>query len=202
MAAVTPLDMVRARRGGRSARVRDAVLAATREELMDGSYASLSHLAVARAAGVDPATVYRRWPTRARLAVDALIELAAEAVPVPDTGALRGDFEAFHLSLVGLLDDPRLVRLFKAFSAAMFDEDADVAEALEEFWRDRYDGATAMLERAEARGEIPSQRDPHGVLEQLVAPAYYRTLVTRRPLDRRLGERSLQAALTLARDGS
>src|SRR6516162_9222771 len=92
------LDGVRARTGGRSARVREAVLSAVREELMDGGYAALSHIVVARRAGVDPATVYRRWPTRSRLAVDAIIELAENAVPVPDTGRLASDLRMLHRS--------------------------------------------------------------------------------------------------------
>jgi AcrR family transcriptional regulator len=112
------LDSVKERRGGCSARVREGVLAATRQALLDGGYANVAHLAIARAAGVDPATVYRRWPSKARLAVDAVIEFAEAAVPVPDTGMLVADLERFHRSVVAVLTDPQLARLFQAFSAA------------------------------------------------------------------------------------
>ena len=73
------LDSVQDRPGGRSERVRSAVLTAAREELLEGGWDSFSHRAIAKRAGVDPATVYRRWPTRPRLAVDALLELAGRS---------------------------------------------------------------------------------------------------------------------------
>jgi AcrR family transcriptional regulator len=193
------LDTVRSRRGGRSARVRHAVLAAVIDELVERGYENLSHLAVARTAGVDPATVYRRWPTRARLAVDAIVELAAEAVPIRDTGTVRGDLTALHRSVSRLLRNPRLLRLFQAVSAAAFEHDPEVTDAVRAFWRQRFDGAVVILTRAAERGEIPPQSDPRAVIEQLVAPAYFRALVTKQPLDARLTETSVERALTLAR---
>ena len=89
------LDTVRERPGGRSARIREAVLEATLESLLNEGYASLSHRVVAKRAGVDPATVYRRWPTRPRLAVDALLDTAQATVPVPDTGDVAKDMRRF-----------------------------------------------------------------------------------------------------------
>jgi AcrR family transcriptional regulator len=192
------LDTVRSRRGGRSARVRHAVLTATIDELVECGYENLSHLAVARLAGVDPATVYRRWPTRARLAVDAIVELAAEAVPIPDTGTVRGDLTALHRAVSRVLRNPRLLRLFQAVSAAAFEHDPEVTDAVRGFWRQRFDGAVVILTRAVERGEIPPQSDPRAVIEQLVAPAYLRALVTKQPLDARLTETSVERALTLA----
>jgi AcrR family transcriptional regulator len=193
------LDSVKERRGGRSARVREAVLAATRQQLMDGGYANVAHLAVARQAKVDPATVYRRWPTRARLAIDAVIDIAADAVPVPDTGAVRTDLEQFHRAVTGVLADPRLLRLFQAVFAAAFEDDPELRDALSEFWRRRFDGATAMLHRAVQRGEIPPQRDPDRVIEQLVATAYFRALVTGNPVGDDFTRSSVELAMLLAR---
>jgi DNA-binding transcriptional regulator YbjK len=51
------------RTGGRSARVREAILAATFRELIDSGYAAMSVEAVAARAGVNKTTIYRRWPT-------------------------------------------------------------------------------------------------------------------------------------------
>jgi AcrR family transcriptional regulator len=193
------LDTVRSRRGGRSARVRHAVLTAAVDQLVECGYENLSHLAVARNAGVDPATIYRRWPTRARLAVDAIVELATEAVPILDTGSVRGDLTALHRAVSGVLRNRRLLRLFQAVSAAAFEHDPEVTDAVRTFWRQRFDGAVVILTRAVERGEIPPQSDPRGVIEQLVAPACFRALVTKQPLDSRLTETSVERALTLAR---
>jgi AcrR family transcriptional regulator len=171
------------------------VLSAVREELMDNGYAALSHITVARRAGVDPATVYRRWPSRSRLAVDAVIELAETAVPMPDTGQLERDLTTLHRSVTSLLADTRTLRLIQAFSAATVEHDPDVAEALRAFWRRRISAATIILERAADRGEIARQRNPSALIEQLVAPIYFRALVTRGPLDARLRERSVESVL-------
>jgi len=197
-APVASLDRVRARRGGRSARVREEVLAAALAELATGGFEGLSHLAVARRAGVDPATVYRRWPTRVRLALDAVSEHASAAVPIPDTGSLRGDMRAFHREVRALLGDPEARRIFRALAASSFDEDPDVGEASREFWRGRFERAAVMVDRAVKRGEIPPPEEPLWLIEQLVAPAYFRTLVSLEPLDESFGQRSVEQVLRLA----
>jgi len=198
MAAALPLDTVRERPGGRSARIRALVLEATREELVRGGYGTLSHRAVAHRAGVDPATVYRRWPTRPRLATDALLEIARNAVPVPDTGAVGTDLETFLDAVVAALADPRGLRLFRAVSAASAETEADLIETLHAFWDARFAGAEEMITRAVARGELPRGVDAHGVVEQLVSPAYFRALVTGERLDAEFTQRCVRQALAAA----
>ncbi|RYZ79197.1 MAG: TetR family transcriptional regulator, partial [Proteobacteria bacterium] len=64
---------------GRNARVRQSVVEAVLRILQEQGYGSLSHRSVAALAGVDSATVYRRWPTRPRLVADMLIDLNINA---------------------------------------------------------------------------------------------------------------------------
>lgn len=195
-----PLDTVRERPGGRSARIRILVLEAAREELVQGGYGGLSHRAVARRAQVDPATVYRRWPTRPRLATDALLEIAASAVPVPDSGRLATDLETFLDAVVAALADRRWLRLFHALSAASAEAEAevDLNEILRAFWEARFAGAEEMVARAVERGELPREVDGHAVVEQLVSPAYFRALVTGERLDAGFTRRCVRHALAVA----
>src|SRR6516225_6106093 len=79
----------RARRRG--AELEDAILRAAVEELIESGYAGLTMDRVARRAGTNKNTIYRRWPNRAALGIAAYRQLAAAAVPSPDTGELRGD---------------------------------------------------------------------------------------------------------------
>jgi len=174
----TVLDTVRERPGGRSARIRALVLEAVRAELLEGGYGALSHRTVAQRAGVDPATVYRRWPTRPRLASDALLEIAASAVPVPDTGRVATDLERLLDAVVEAVSDPRTLRLFHALSAASGEAEGDLSETLRAFWEARFTGAEQMIARAVERSELPESVDAHAVIEQLVSPAYFRALVT------------------------
>src|SRR5262245_64597066 len=83
----------RPRPGGRSARVRAAVLAATLELLAERGFERTELPEVARRAGVHATTVYRRWGAKVRLVGEALLERARPLTPTPDTGTLRSDLE-------------------------------------------------------------------------------------------------------------
>lgn len=81
--------------GGRSARVRAAVLAATLEAVSHNGADSLSIPDIARTAGVHETSIYRRWGSRENLVLDALLTYSQEQLPIPDTGSLREDLMAF-----------------------------------------------------------------------------------------------------------
>lgn len=193
-----PLDGVRERPGGRSARIRASVLEATRAELVSTGYAAFSYRAVAQRAGVDPATVYRRWPSRARLVTDALLALAGESVTVPDTGSIETDLRTHLERVLVALTDERWLRLYRAFSAASseLDEPHDSARA---FWKTRFEGARVVITRAVARGELPGDTDPDVVIESLIAPAFFRALVSLQPIEARFVDRCVRDVLAAAR---
>src|SRR3984885_1261290 len=88
------------RRGGRSARVVAEVLRATAEELARVGYAALRMEDVARAAGVNKTTVYRRWPTKMRLVAEAMRHERERRSVAPDTGSLREDLRVMLTALV------------------------------------------------------------------------------------------------------
>ena len=92
------------RTGGRSERVREAVLAAALHELTVNGYAALSVEAVASRAGVNKTTIYRRWPTLDDLLVDALMTWSHDAIPGPDTGSIETDLLALGRELADQLD--------------------------------------------------------------------------------------------------
>ena len=76
----------------------DAIMDAVVEILTEVGFRGLTIDAVAHRAGVGKATIYRRWPGKEQLVLDAL---TAERVPVPepDTGSLRDDLLAHYLPL-------------------------------------------------------------------------------------------------------
>ena len=76
----------------RSETARTAILDAAAELLLTHGLPAVSMDAVAQRAGVSKATIYRWWPTKETLALDALYTEWAAARPAPrDTGSLRGD---------------------------------------------------------------------------------------------------------------
>jgi AcrR family transcriptional regulator len=191
------IDAVRTRRGGRSARIRQAVLAAACAQLADVGYSGLSPSAVAARAGVDRATLYRRWPTRARLAADAVMELARDAVRVPSTGHPLSDLRTFASEIAALLAAPEMVRLLAALAAART-EDPELQELTTAFWRTRFDAVASLFRDAAPDTNATPERIDRAI-ETLIAPLYFRALLSGQPIDDRLIEDSIATALaTLA----
>ncbi|MER5539591.1 TetR/AcrR family transcriptional regulator [Streptomyces mirabilis] len=84
-----------ARRGRPRDATRDrALLDATLAVLTESGYGTLTTAAVAARAGVSTATLYRRWPSKEVLVVDAAAAYAQELTAQPDTGTLEGDLRA------------------------------------------------------------------------------------------------------------
>ena len=175
------------RPGGRSARVRKAVLTATLEELADAGYGGLSMGSIARRAGVHKTTVYRRWPTRELLIEDALVERSDALTPLPDTGSLREDLVRFGLSMIASISDPQYRAIIRAVAADP-DGGGPLSVAARRFWEDRLTQAQQLVQRGIDRGHLPPTTDPIVMIEALVGPLYFRLLITRQPLEPRFVE--------------
>lgn len=176
-----PSSVPRKRTGGRSARVRHDVLAATLDQLAAHGIEGLSISEVAARAGVAETTIYRRWGTRTALVADAVTELAAVNNPVPDTGTLRGDLHQLADQISDLISRPGIARLLAAITA--LSADPDVATARRRFWNERFELTASVVHRAVERGELPEGVLPREVLETLSAPLYFRLLVVDQPLE-------------------
>jgi AcrR family transcriptional regulator len=83
------------RQGGRSARIQQAVHAATRELLAETGRAAINVPAIAERARVTPSTIYRRWGDLAQLLADVAAERLRPVAEPEDAGSLKGDLEAF-----------------------------------------------------------------------------------------------------------
>lgn len=188
------------RPGGRTARVREAVLRAAGDLLAEHGFAGLDLTEVAARAEVGKTTVYRRWRTPAGLVADLLAEMAETSLPHSDTGTLRGDLLANARLVAATLTDPRQGRLFRAvIAAATLDDTA--ADALHRFYDTRLTEWSPCVTAATARGEIPSGTDPRAVLAAVSAPLYYRLLNTGDPLDDHVIEAAAEAATLAATAG-
>src|ERR1700761_4584762 len=75
----------------RSVKAHEAILEAAAGLLLEHGLDAVSMDAVAMRAGVSKATIYRWWPTKESLALDAMSTSWIAAVPAPkDTGTLHG----------------------------------------------------------------------------------------------------------------
>jgi AcrR family transcriptional regulator len=83
------------RQGGRSARIQEAVHAATQTLLNEVGRSEINVPMIAERAGVTPSTIYRRWGDLTQLLADTAAERLRPVGEPDDTGSLAGDLRAF-----------------------------------------------------------------------------------------------------------
>ncbi|HEY3000925.1 MAG TPA: TetR/AcrR family transcriptional regulator [Kribbellaceae bacterium] len=185
------------RPGGRSARVKAAVLASVLDELIESGYAGLTVERVAARAGVHKATVYRRWPVKENLVADALLAQTGRTVPMPDTGSVREDLRLLARAVIANITSPQgegLVRTLVSDAARV----PAIAAAARSFWTERFALAGALVQHGIDRGELPPRTDPDFLIESLIAPLYLRLLVTKQPLTDEYADRVVDSVLAVA----
>jgi AcrR family transcriptional regulator len=135
-----------------------AILRAALEALAECGYDRLTMDDVAARAHAGKGALYRRWPSKAALVVDAVVAWRQEFAPlsIPDTGSLRGDVEAVIANVP--TTDVGQVALIVGLAAAA-SRDPELRAALSEHVLQRPRRAIReMLDRAVERGEIPRDR--------------------------------------------
>jgi AcrR family transcriptional regulator len=161
----------------RSETSRQAILTAARELLLQDDLSSISMDAVAARAGASKATIYRWWPSKELLALDALFSAWAPAQPgTHDTGSLAGDLLALMRPWARRLAAKPYGRVIAALITRA-QSDAEFAhEYRVRFVQPRRDEARAIFARAIDRGEIPPGTDTEAALDLLYGPFYHRIL--------------------------
>ncbi|MFE1798170.1 MULTISPECIES: TetR/AcrR family transcriptional regulator [unclassified Streptomyces] len=188
------------RPGGRTARVRTAVLQVAGDVLAEEGFARLDLADVARRAGVGKTTVYRRWGSVTGLVADLLGDMAEQSLPRTETGSVLGDLRANAALVCRTLADPRQGALFRAVIAAAAC-DARTGEALRRFYEVRVAEWAPCVEQGVARGELPVGTDAGEVVRAVSAPLYYALLTSGVVPDESAGERAAAAAVAAARGG-
>ncbi|WP_245236053.1 TetR/AcrR family transcriptional regulator [Streptomyces durhamensis] len=200
--ATTAMKATRAgtRPGGRSARVRAAVVAATLAELAEKGYDQLTVEAICHRADVNKSTVYRRWGGVDGLIADALALSADQPWPIPDTGNVDEDIQLMAHEVYTTFTDPGLRTTPTALIGAALRSDLG-AEALSAFFTARHQQAAEVVMRAVERGQLPVGVDPVELVRAATAPLYHQLFITGEPLDERAAHRAAAAALLAARAG-
>lgn len=173
-AASAPIDP-------RTERTRHVVISATAALLAEAGFGRITIEAIAERAGVARSTVYRNWPDRADLLVEAWNELSRRPEP-PDTGTVAGDLHDIGTELArGLSTSPWGCAVPSLVGAAAADD--DLARAMRQIGSRRRAIIAAALRRGIDRGEVEPGADVDALAEQFVARFFYRHLMTRGALD-------------------
>jgi AcrR family transcriptional regulator len=188
------------RTGGRSARVREAVLSAVLEELNANGYAALSVEAVASRAGVNKTTIYRRWPTLDDLLVDALMTWSEDAIPGADTGSIETDLLTLGRELADQLNGG-IGRQIVAVVLTAGLRSPQLREATRRYFDQQAVRATPVVTQAIDRGELPANTDTNALLTTFRAPLFYRMVTTGDPIDEDSIAQTTRVTLAAARAG-
>jgi AcrR family transcriptional regulator len=151
----------------RSGEAHRAILDATLELLQEVGFSSLTVEGVASRAGVGKATIYRRWPSKLPLVVEAFGQLPAfEDV---DTGALATDLKAMLTRYLREFISTPLATVYPSLAAERA-HNPELGQVLDPVLRSRRRPLEAALQRAVARGEVSPRVDLDLAGDLLVGP--------------------------------
>ena len=181
----------------RTERTRQVVIAATAALLAEAGFGEITVEAIAERAGVARSTVYRNWPDRADLLVEAWDQLCLRPEPA-DTGSVAGDLTHIGSELArGLSGSAWGGAVPSLVGAAAADE--DLGRAMRRVGSQRRAMIAAALRRGIDRGEVDPAADVDGLAEQFAARFFYRHLMTKGALDERFVAEQVTTILVLTR---
>ncbi len=165
----------------RVARTRDAVVAAVRDLVRTAGIEAVTHQRVAEAAGVGRASVYRHWPDRTHLLLDALADLPADPSERPPSGDPVADVVAELTRLQRILNDsPFVPQLAALLSQA--EADGEVLALQQRLLTQGTARLRAAVELGVRHGCFPAGVDPGTVVALVAGPLFYRRLLAKEPI--------------------
>ncbi len=174
---------------------RKRILEAALESLDEVGFANTTTDLIAERAGASKATIYRWWPTKAALLLEALRDVVAQELPFPDTGDLKEDVRQQLRNFVTLLAGRR-GGVLRSFVAAA-QNDPEAAEAFRNVWViPRRAAAKAALEKHQRDGRLPANVDLELLMDLLYGPLYYRLLTGYEALSLPYADKVIDLALT------
>jgi len=170
---------------GRDPQAHRAIVQATLDVLGEVGYGRLTIEGVAARAGVGKTTIYRWWPSKFELTLEAVSNML-DLGPARNSGNSRDDLAGIAREVAAMLSDRTAASVIAAL-AADFARDPGLAEAQRErLVRPRWASDMEAIERAVERGDLPPDVDRRLVIDLLVAPLFYRAFITGEPVERDL----------------
>lgn len=166
----------------RSEQSRAAVLRATSDLLHEAGLRAMTTEQIAARSGASKATIYKWWPNKYAVAVEAFLsELDVESTD-PDTGSAQRDFSAWLRGLCHFYTGPSGRVFAELVGEAQFD-----AQVADEFRTGLVQSRRAVLatiwDRGLARGELRADVDREVAIDAIIGPALYRLIAGHAPLD-------------------
>lgn len=183
-------------KGGRprSERAHAAILAAAADLLVEGGWQAATIEAIAARAGVSKVTIYKWWPSRGAVAVEAYFARYAQTIVFDDTGDVARDLAAQIRVMIGAFRGRAGRVMAELIGQAQLDD--QLAEMLRRQWIEpRRQITAAVLRSAVDRGQLRRDADLELLMDQLYGPLYYRLVFAHQPLAAGLAEELVHGAL-------
>jgi AcrR family transcriptional regulator len=173
--------------------VKEASLEAAYKLLTEAGLSGVSVDEVSRRSGVAKTTIYRYWPNRSALLLEACMRFAPQLQP-PDTGTLRGDLTEIALSMAQRLQSGRWSSALPSIiDAAERDKEVAKLQSLQHAGMMSAFGAIAA--RAKERGELDTDLDASELTAAIAGPLFYRRWFSRQKIDAAFARRVVERAL-------
>ncbi|MDP9861114.1 MULTISPECIES: TetR/AcrR family transcriptional regulator [Streptosporangium] len=182
----------------RSEQSRRAILNAALDLVAEVGYAKLTVEAIAARAGVGKQTIYRWWPSKGAVLVDAVLALSEDeegAIALPDTGDIRADLRGVLRAIVDEYNDPKIDTITRALAVESLTDPTlntqitgRVLGPLLEVTKDR-------LRAGQRAGQVAEGVDLGVAVELLYAPIYHRWVLRTNPLTHEYADTVLELAL-------
>jgi AcrR family transcriptional regulator len=171
----------------RSEESEEAILAATIQLLSEKPLRDISIEEIARKAGVGKATIYKWWPSKASVALDAFVRKTNRMVPTPDTGSLRSDILEQLRSLAVFYMSPAGHILGQFIAESQIDKEFAFLFR-ERFTKPMREAVGIIFDRGVERGEIAQNLNRELVLDLIYGLAIYRMIVSDASLEDKLAD--------------
>ncbi|MFD3804649.1 TetR/AcrR family transcriptional regulator [Streptomyces sp. NPDC058611] len=172
----------------RSDRSRRAILDAALALVGEVGYNRLTVEAIAARAGVGKQTIYRWWPSKAAVLLDASLALAGDAeteggwTGFPDTGDLAADLKYVLRATVDEFGDAKYEAPARALAAAGATDPGLGARFTEQLLEPQLALYEERLRTAREAGQLAPDTDLRLTVEMLLGPLTYRWLLRTGPL--------------------
>jgi AcrR family transcriptional regulator len=178
----------------RSEESRAAVLRATSELLHEVGLRAMTTDEIANRSGASKATIYKWWPNKYAVAIDAFLsELMADSFD-PDTGSAREDLTAVVRGIMHFYSGPsgqvfaQLVGEAQSDPLIQKELRTHLVDSRRELFR-------AIWARGVARGELRDDLDPDAAIDLMIGPALYRRMMGHAPLTQEAADTIIDAAV-------
>jgi AcrR family transcriptional regulator len=149
---------------------------------------------IAEQARVGKATIYKWWPNKTAIIMDALFSKSMLKSPLPNTGVLQQDLLLQAVTLVDFLRSMEGKLLIELIAEGQFDVKV-AEECLVRYFIPRRENSKVLLRRGIARKELKESAELDMIIDMVFGPLFYKLLITKDAVSQEYIERLVDIVL-------